>query len=227
MHSIALSYIYKLFVSSCFIVFLDKLIKLTSTKSPWFDLHCIINYLIVFFSFNDVYLCFKNPNNSMLLMDENTITASSLCFCLHLYHTLCYELKPMDIFHHYLFIFIATPLYLIYSYKGSALIFFFSSGLPGGIDYLLLSLVKNNKINFMIEKKINGYLNSYIRMPGGFITSYIIFKDGIYFADMRMYNNIMLSGLIFYNSAYFGKLAIENYIERKMLCDKKDVMCIN
>ena len=217
MNPITLSYI--LLMSSSFIYLLDTLIKYTKTNSPWFDLHCIVNFLIVIFCFNDVYLCFENPNNSVLIMDENTQIASCLCFCLHLYHTIAYKLKPMDVFHHYLFIFIATPLYIIYSYKGSALIYFFNSGLPGGIDYMLLSFVKNKKINYMVEKKVNSYLNSYIRMPGGFITSYIILKDGIYFGDTRLYSNIILSGLIFYNSAYFGKLAIENYVERKMLCD--------
>tara|TARA_B100000900_G_C20474086_1_gene672630 strand:+ start:87 stop:407 length:321 start_codon:yes stop_codon:yes gene_type:complete len=101
--------------------------------------------------------------------------------------------------------------------KGAALVYFFSSGLPGGIDYLLLTLVKNNKINRLTEKNINSYLNVYIRMSGGYITSYIIFKDGLQNTTIYMYSNILLSCLIFYNSGYFGKLAIENNIENRLL----------
>ena len=40
------------------------------------------------------------------------------------------------------------------------------NGLPGGIDYLLLILVKIGKIKSIEEKRINTYLNNYIRAPG-------------------------------------------------------------
>ena len=56
-------------------------------------------------------------------------------------------------------------------------------------------------------------------MPGGFAASIIILKDGMKSVDLSFYSNILLSFLVFYNSAYFGKLAIENYVERKMLKD--------
>ena len=40
------------------------------------------------------------------------------------------------------------------------------NGLPGGIDYYLLIQVKRGKIKSIEEKKINTYLNNYIRAPG-------------------------------------------------------------
>ena len=122
----------------------------------------------------------------------------------------------MDLYHHFISVFLCTPLCYVYNKKGLACYLFFNTGLPGGIDYLLLVLVKNNKIKGLTEKKINSYLNTYIRMPGGLITSYLVYKDAYQYNNsvlitMGMY---LLSFIIYMNSAFFGKLAIENYAEK-------------
>jgi hypothetical protein len=39
-------------------------------------------------------------------------------------------------------------------------------GLPGGLDYLLLALVKHGVISKMAEKRLNTRLNQLIRVPG-------------------------------------------------------------
>ena len=43
---------------------------------------------------------------------------------------------------------------------------FFLCGLPGGIDYYLLTLNKYGLINRLTEKRINVNLNMWIRLPG-------------------------------------------------------------
>jgi len=43
---------------------------------------------------------------------------------------------------------------------------FFTTGLPGGIDYFLLFLVRNGYLNKYAEKDINVFLNVWIRSPG-------------------------------------------------------------
>ena len=43
---------------------------------------------------------------------------------------------------------------------------FFTTGLPGGVDYALLFGVRNGWIGRMTEKKINRALNVWIRSPG-------------------------------------------------------------
>ena len=48
----------------------------------------------------------------------------------------------------------------------SSFALFFLSGLPGAIDYMLLYLVKTNKINSVTEKKIYTFLSAYIIAPG-------------------------------------------------------------
>lgn len=43
---------------------------------------------------------------------------------------------------------------------------FFASGLPGGIDYAMLVAVKKGWMTSGQEKKYNGYIQLWIRMPG-------------------------------------------------------------
>ena len=81
--------------------------------------------------------------------------------------------------HHFVSVFAAAPLCMIYQTRGNSLITFFGTGLPGGINYLCLYLMKNNYMNKLTEKKINSYLNNYVRAPGLIITSYILWKDSL------------------------------------------------
>ena len=194
------------------IFFLDNIIHKINFNGKWFQLHFLVNAIIVALSFIDIKECLIKPANSLVTVEN--YYAGAFAVMLHLYHTIFYKLTPMDIFHHSIFVMGMIPLTLNYQKKGLSFVYFFVTGLPGGIDYLLLSLMKNNKINYITEKNINSYLNAYIRMPGGFIGSYLIFKDAFILKDC-FYTNILLSGIIFYNSAYFGKMAIENNIERK------------
>ena len=43
---------------------------------------------------------------------------------------------------------------------------FFISGLPGGIDYLMLTLVKHGVIDVMVQKRTCASLNVWLRAPG-------------------------------------------------------------
>ena len=105
---------------------------------------------------------------------------SSVCiksgYGLHLYHILMYikKLRYDDWLHHGLMIFVALP---IGNYFGPTKLLshsmFYTTGLPGMVDYTCLSLVRNKKMQRLTEKKINRYLNTYIRNPGCTIHAYI------------------------------------------------------
>ena len=72
-----------------------------------------------------------------------------------------YAVTPADYFHHGLFIpTIALPGQVYRWGPLSNFQAFFISGLPGGIDYLLLGLQKVGKLNHMTEKRINANLNT-------------------------------------------------------------------
>jgi hypothetical protein len=181
----------------------------------WFMLHFIINTFITLLTFEDVVACLFDPNKSNEPFDY--YIAGSFAVSLHLYHTLNFTLTQLDIYHHFISCFLCTPLCYLYQNKGLSCYLFFCTGLPGGIDYLLLYMVKNNYIQTITEKKLNSYLNTYLRIPGGAITSYLVFKDA-----RILYENTYLSifiyvfaYLIFLNATFFGNMAIANYTENK------------
>ena len=94
---------------------------------------------------------------------------------------------------------------------------FFTTGLPGMIDYFLLFFVKNNKIDTMVEKKMNSWINLWIRCPG--CTSHAVLTLLVY----NIYNKTLLSsnfercGYIFtaaityWNGIYFMNKVIISY----------------
>jgi hypothetical protein len=95
-------------------------------------------------------------------------------------------------------------------------------GLPGGIDYLLLIMKDYNMISKITEKRINKYLNMWIRMPGILYGCIICW---IYSLPFTNYNYkyvlyfIIISNL--FNAIYFASLVTENYGENKKLINLK------
>eukprot|EP01013_Petalomonas_cantuscygni_P000684 TRINITY_DN10698_c0_g1_i1.p1 TRINITY_DN10698_c0_g1~~TRINITY_DN10698_c0_g1_i1.p1 ORF type:complete len:382 (+),score=44.97 TRINITY_DN10698_c0_g1_i1:51-1196(+) len=86
----------------------------------------------------------------------------------HMYHVFMYRDLPWDdIFHHVVFCGTIIPLRFVSSFGtwGNTLCFFIS-GLPGGIDYGLLALVKLGRLAPIKEKQINASLNMWCRGPG-------------------------------------------------------------
>ena len=117
--------------------------KNKNTKEQWFQLHAFINACIVYFSYNDVYDCLMNP--SVSIQPCSNLFAGSFALMLHVYHSYVYQMTYIDKLHHGISVFLATPLCLLYQTKGISMYYFFGTGLPGGIDYFLLSVVKQKK----------------------------------------------------------------------------------
>lgn len=182
--------------------------------------HSFCNLLIVLLTYSDVLTIYSNPNT--ILEMSNSDIAACLTYGLHFYHLIWYfkKLRFDDWLHHILMIFIALP---IASYFGPTRILghslFYTTGLPGMIDYLLLFLVRNNYINRLIEKSINRYLNIWIRCPGciihGFLT--IMYISNIYSVLDRIL--ALITGiLVYWNGIYFMDQIVGNYyIEKKKI----------
>ena len=89
---------------------------------------------------------------------------------------------------------------------------FFLSGLPGGIDYVLLVLTTFDVIDKLQEKKINSFLNAYFRGPFVVVGAYIVYLN--YINGRIPANNLVLlfalSGLL-WNAQYFTYRVIFNY----------------
>jgi hypothetical protein len=133
----------------------------------YFAVHTCINAAIVYRSFDTLWGFFESPETAIFCDDgcadpfPNLLTTA-----LHLYHMLCYDLKPIDRVHHYPAmiansIMLAYPAGVIQNFT-----FFFMMGLPGMLDYLMLVLVKYKLLESLTEKRYNALLNMTIRMPG-------------------------------------------------------------
>ena len=197
------------------IFMIDLIIYQFVRNGRWFLLHSIINGIIVFYSIHDAISCFHNPNNSILPIENKY--AGGYAVSLHLYHFIFFKMTKIDYIHHFVCVFGVAPIALYYQTKGLSLLYFFGTGLPGGIDYFFLYLMKNKYIDRIKEKKINSLLNNYIRAPGLIVTSYILYKDSFhtYFENDLFYSNKLLALIFYLNGTIFSKMAIENYIETR------------
>merc|ERR1711935_516630 len=57
---------------------------------------------------------------------------------------------------------------------------FFISGMPGGIDYFLLGLLKLGLISPLCEKRVNSSLNVWLRVPGILLSTMLMCQAVLY-----------------------------------------------
>jgi len=200
-----------------FILF-DYLLNIFSIEGRYYINHFIGNMVIVYNTLYCVNNCYKPMNQSIdYTCNYNSIYLSrSIIYTLHFYHIIWYfnKLRKDDWLHHIIMVLIALPLSHLsdcYNIIGHSL--FFLIGLPGGLDYLLLFLVRNNIIDKMIEKKINRRLNLWIRCPGCIATVVLIFIN----INQNSYDIISTIGSyilmisIYWNGIYFMEQSVSNY----------------
>eukprot|EP01104_Vermistella_antarctica_P020410 TRINITY_DN8714_c0_g1_i1.p1 TRINITY_DN8714_c0_g1~~TRINITY_DN8714_c0_g1_i1.p1 ORF type:complete len:113 (+),score=19.56 TRINITY_DN8714_c0_g1_i1:177-515(+) len=91
-------------------------------------------------------------------------------------------------------------------------------GLPGGIDYFLLVLVKHGLIDKMTEKDINRFLNLLIRWPGMFLAGYLMFLNAYHgrFDPFRLPTTtivvmVMAASAHTANAAYYCQKVVGNH----------------
>lgn len=159
-----------LFQTSLFFVIftvLDRAITKGKWQSPYYAVHALHNTAIAYTTAPDIYNTFTDLHG--LDKYSTNYLAVQLCVALHLYHIALYwqKFRLDDWLHHGLMIGVAIPLGLAvpaYTFMGFSL--FFTTGLPGGIDYALLFAVRNGYLEKNTEKSINTFLNVWIRSPG-------------------------------------------------------------
>lgn len=190
-----------------------SLLRTLGNKARWFQLHTMINMIITIMTLQDTVLAFKDPIFAMTQYCDRT--ASILAFSLHLYHLMVFKkLTKMDYIHHFASSFIGGgPAILFYYNKLLNACNFFICGLPGLIDYACLTAVKHNKMNRLTEKKINSFLNIYLRQPG---MLYVLFMNYICFRynhDKYTHKWINFIGppILFWNANFFSYEAVYNY----------------
>jgi len=201
---------------------IDYLLQNTKESKKWFINHVISNTFIVSITFQDMIRLLSCTDRCGELVQqggflfphyeegEDKITPSEaivgITSALHLYHLLFFEnLRRIDYMHHYLMLIVLAMSYLFQAACYQSMFMFFLSGLLGLIDYGMLSLGVERKT----EKRINVYLNNYLRAPG------IIFTMGLYWRDVRKVSGLISLlvgyGLLFWNATYFNLDVTRSY----------------
>lgn len=211
-----ISEIINVFFLTCTFTILDRSIAYYRWEAPYYLLHSIHNAGIVYLTTPDVYNTIFYYGKLWEIKDSINIFAAQLVFALHIYHILVYwrKFRYDDWLHHILMIGIALPIGVCVD-AGPLLGFslFFTTGLPGCIDYFLLFLTRNRRLDRDSEKVINAFLNTWIRAPGtcshailtfifinnyysifswnwciGFITAILNYWNGQYFMAQIVYD---------------------------------------
>jgi len=148
-------------------IFYDFQLRHENYLHPYYAIHAAHNAMIVYLTWDDV--CATLTDFPNLITYPANLDAVRWCVALHLYHILMYwrSFRVDDWLHHLLMIGVAIPVGLMvdsHTLMGFSL--FFTTGLPGGIDYALLFGVRNGWIPRMTEKRINRLLNLWVRSPG-------------------------------------------------------------
>jgi hypothetical protein len=195
--------------------FFDSILILyTGRNGRWFKLHAVANFVVVGITSNDIYEIAINPYNAF--QPKNHIMDGIFVLMIHVYHCIYFKLKPIDYPHHIISVFIPTFLIPNIHYRYTSLYTFIGSGLPGGLNYIALSMVKNQQMDRITEKQISSFLNAYIRIPGGIIATFLGLMSAVNEKnELTKYCIYTTSFLTYYNVVYFGKMAMENYGENK------------
>lgn len=196
-----------------FLIIDMTLLQLFLNKARWFALHTIGNAFVIYYTLPILIKVVTNPIEGFKL--DADYMPLNITVALHIYHMLFYKNLPqIDWIHHILMTGIA-----LFSYTCPSCIIvctncllFFINGLPGGIDYAMLVLVKYEYMESILEKKLNSYLNILIRSPGILVGTYIMYLTTI-FSNYNPNFIIKLMGLIilFWNAQYFTYRVIGNY----------------
>lgn len=212
-----IEYIIKFFSFLIFYILLDYYLPET-VMGKYYLIHSINNAYLVYLTLPDVV---NSYTDLFHFMDyQVNYEAAAVTFSLHFYHIISYfnKLRFDDWLHHILMVVVCLPLSIMV--KGGCLLghsLFFTTGLPGGIDYFMLFLVRNNFMRRITEKKINNYINLWLRSPGctaqSVLTLVVLLDKNSLFNLKEKIIALTTAGLVFWNGIYFMNQVVVNYSE--------------
>ena len=211
---IKLEHLYNIGEVLCVVPFTDFiLIKCFGSKARWFQLHSTINFLITYIIRYDIYAFIYFPTSAITIIKDYRVLYYIIY--LHSYHFFIKKLYFIELVYHILFVFMGVlPCIIYWKYNIINLWILSGCGLPGAIEYFLLSLVKNDLLSCKKQKYISAYINNYVRAPisiYGLSLTYIAYMEKMIYCNYIFFIYICI--LIYTNGTFFNKLAIENYIK--------------
>ena len=187
--------------------------SLPTTSTRWFQLHCACNWVIVAWTWAEWWALLWAPDPWVHVRTPTVnLEAMNLATALHVYHVLFWPLKPVDILHHVTSVFVCCPLMHYLDTVVMSWHLLIGTGLPGGIDYLFLTLVKYEVVPALVEKRVNAWLNAYVRAPLGVVGSFLTFA---YLRQTPAVWKQWAAGVVmattYWNATYFAKRAVESH----------------
>lgn len=180
----------------------DILLSKLKFDGVYYILHIIHNFIVI---------CnvIKPPWDTM---PSHTV---DLVIGFHVYHILLYysKMRFIDWAHHIL---MCGILVLIYSENIGGLplryALFFTTGLPGMCDYIVLALERNKWVSNNCYRISSKYINVWLRGPGCVIASYETAKFAHtldYREKWEQYVCYFFASLVFWNGCYFAMKTVE------------------
>jgi hypothetical protein len=200
----------------------------------YFALHVFANAYVTLVHADDVWRAmFSDPIESPHTLEPCDASGIVVIYAIHLYHIALFRPLPwIDWVHHGLMVLFMLPLaYLVQPGPLLGNGGFWSSGLPGGLDYAMLVAVKLGYMRSIEEKRINSYIQTWIRAPGCLFQSgltYIAYMEGVRRREAGgegaiVFPNSLLSPTVttasivlviaafFWNGMFFQKRVCVNY----------------
>lgn len=188
----------------------------------WKSLHAMTNLLVTSFCIEDVIETALDPIKACQKGQpgvDYSLQPVYIIVALHTYHMipgLGFRLTKDDYFHHLIFGgFIGGGGIIISTCVLQNFVAFFICGLPGGLDYIMLVLVKLKKINYEDEKVWNSRINVWVRAPGLIASALFIYIGGLYGdgespCRTKPILAVLTALLIFFNGQYYSQVVVGN-----------------
>tara|TARA_A100001015_G_C14954090_1_gene697995 strand:- start:505 stop:1155 length:651 start_codon:yes stop_codon:yes gene_type:complete len=186
----------------------------------WYTNHTLINGLMVLTTTKDLFSlldCEKScyslkplggPLYSWYGYQNIELIMLSNMLLLHGYHIFFFKnLRGIDYLHHILMMTVLIMAYMMNVGVYMSYFLFFICGLPGMIDYGLLAIDYDRRE----EKRINTYLNNYLRAPGIMFGMGMLWKDSFHISPFYVFISFLA---MFWNAQYFNYEIIKSYYIR-------------
>jgi hypothetical protein len=193
----------------------DKLLEKYNFNGIYYFNHFICNSIVVYNTFIPMITSYINMYE---VTNDSLNISRGVVYGLHLYHILIYynKLRFDDWLHHILMIGITLPLTSITTQTNIiAHGLFFTTGLPGLIDYYLLFLTRNNYIHKSCEKYVNTFINLWIRSPGCIMNATLgvhnLLNNYNTLSNIEIYSIIFILFSMYWNGIYFMNQTVQDF----------------
>lgn len=152
-----------------------------------------------------------------VLLHANNDWAILMILAVHTYHCIGFNLSKQDIFHHFMFvptIGVGGGFLIPWGPVRNCLCFFIS-GFPGGVDYVMLVLLKNGMTDKLTCKRLSAAINVWIRGPGCGVlvpaTIYASWTEGRLMPGTNPMWGFVVAVFAAYNGLYYMEMSVKNY----------------